>query len=149
MTQKYFHGSFQNVFQLGTNVQTWRPFYQVAKGLCVFLASFYKEGVNNLPTSSVTRCRIKKVTQIFSKVAQIFSKVAQIFSKVVQMISTAVFTLIDRFQNIPKANNLFRLLLRVNLLPRTFENRPIRPHCQHDFSHRPFRLQNPANSRRT
>ena len=116
---------------------------------CVYLASFYKEGVNNLPTSSVTRCRIKKVTQIFSKVAQIFSKVAQIFSKVVQMISTAVFTLIDRFQNIPKANNLFRLLLRVNLLPRTFENRPIRPHCQHDFSHRPFRLQNPANSRRT
>ena len=142
MTQKCFHGSFQNVFQLGTNVQTWRPFYQVAKDLCVFLASFYKEGVNNLPTSSVTRCRIKKV-------AQIFSKVAQIFSKVVQMISTAVFTLIDRFQNIPKANNLFRLLLRVNLLPRTFENRPIRPHCQHDFSHRPFRLQNPANSRRT
>ena len=109
---------------------------------CVYLASFYKEGVNNLPTSSVTRCRIKKV-------AQIFSKVAQIFSKVVQMISTAVFTLIDRFQNIPKANNLFRLLLRVNLLPRTFENRPIRPHCQHDFSHRSFRLQNPANSRRT
>ena len=109
---------------------------------CVYLASFYKEGVNNLPTSSVTRCRIKKV-------AQIFSKVAQIFSKVVQIISTAVFTLIDRFQNIPKANNLFGLLLRVNLLPRTFENRPIRPHCQHDFSHRPFRLQNPANSRRT
>ena len=142
MTQKCFHGSFQNVFQLGTNVQTWRPFYQVAKGLCVFLASFYKEGVNNLPTSSVTRCRIKKV-------AQIFSKVAQIFSKVVQIISTAVFTLIDRFQNIPKANNLFGLLLRVNLLPRTFENRPIRPHCQHDFSHRSFRLQNPANSRRT
>ena len=109
---------------------------------CVYLASFYKEGVNNLPTSSVTRCRIKKV-------AQIFSKVAQIFSKVVQIRSTAVFTLIDRFQNIPKANNLFGLLLRVNLLPRTFENRPIRPHCQHDFSHRSFRLQNPANSRRT
>ena len=46
---------------------------------------------------SVTRCWIKKVTQIFSKVAQI--------------ISTAVFTLIDLFQNRPKVKNLFGLFL--------------------------------------
>ena len=43
--------------------------------------------------SSVTRCKIKIVVQMFSKVAQI--------------ISTAVFTLIDSFQNSPKVTNLF------------------------------------------
>ena len=43
------------------------------------------------------------------------------FSKVVKKISTAVFTLIDHFQNSPKVNNLFGLHLRVNLLPRTLK----------------------------
>ena len=51
------------------------------------------------------------------------------FSKVVQIISKAVFTLIDRFKNSPKVNNLFGLLLRAKFLPRTFKNCPIWSHC--------------------
>ena len=43
-------------------------------------------------------------------------------SKVALIISKAVFTLIDRFLNSPKVNNIFGLLLRVNLLPRTLKN---------------------------
>ena len=39
------------------------------------------------------------------------------------------FTLIDIFQKIPKVNNLFGPLLKINLLPRTFKNRPIWSHC--------------------
>ena len=46
---------------------------------------------------SVTRCWIKKIVQMFSKVAEI--------------LSTAVFTSIGLFQNSPKVNNLFGLLL--------------------------------------
>ena len=44
------------------------------------------------------------------------------------IISKPVFTLIDCFLNSPKVNNLFGLLLKVNLLPRTFENHPIWSH---------------------
>ena len=51
-------------------------------------------------------------------------KVAQLFSKVAKIISTAYFTLIDRFQNSPKISNLFRLLFRANLLPRTCQKSP-------------------------
>ena len=43
-------------------------------------------------------------------------------SKVAQIISNPDFTLIDHFINSPKLNNPFGLLLRVNLLPRTFKN---------------------------
>ena len=44
-------------------------------------------------------------------------------------ISTAVFTLWGLFQSSPKVNNPFGILLKTNLLPRTFKNRPIWSHC--------------------
>ena len=58
-------------------------------------------------SDSVTRCWIKKVPKRFPKVAL--------------MISAVAFTLIDLFQNNPKVNNLFGLLLGANLLPRTLK----------------------------
>ena len=58
-------------------------------------------------SDSVTRCWIKKVPKRFPKVALIISAVA--------------FTLIDLFQNNPKVNNLFGVLLGANLLPRTLK----------------------------
>ena len=51
------------------------------------------------------------------------------FSKIAYIISTAVFTVIDHFQNSPKVNNLFGLIQRANLQPRTLKNRPIWSHC--------------------
>ena len=55
------------------------------------IITHYLRPFTRSPTS-VTRCWIKKVAQMFSKVAQI--------------ISSAVFTSIDLFQNSPKVNNL-------------------------------------------
>ena len=57
-------------------------------------------------------------------------KLPKCFQKLPKIISAAtVFTSIDLFQNSPKVSNLFGLLLRVNLLPRTFKNCPIWSHC--------------------
>ena len=57
------------------------------------ICRYYIFWVHSFDTTSVTRCWIKKIAQMFSKVALI--------------ISIAVFILIDRFQKSPKVNNIF------------------------------------------
>ena len=60
-------------------------------------------------------------------------KVAQIFYKLPKKYPQQFFTLIDLFQNSPKVKNLFGLLLKINLKPRTFKNRPIWSRCLQRF----------------
>ena len=52
-------------------------------------------------------------------------KIVQFFLKLTKKVTTAVFTLNVKFLKYPKSHQVLWLLLKDNLSPRTFKNRPI------------------------